>query len=60
MRYHSYVADKKTLSKDFEINAWTENENQFDEIMGIKHKTLAIEGVQFSPEAILTERGSIY
>lgn len=52
-RYHSLVIDKKSLSNDFEITAWTSD----NEIMGIKHRTLAIEGVQFHPEAILTEHG---
>ena len=57
-RYHSLVIDQKTLSNDFEITAWTkENDNSIEEIMGIKHRTLSIEGVQFHPEAILTEHG---
>lgn len=52
-RYHSLIIDKKTLPKDFEISAWTKE----GEIMGIRHKKLQIEGVQFHPESILTERG---
>ncbi|NIT14252.1 MAG: anthranilate/aminodeoxychorismate synthase component II [Candidatus Dadabacteria bacterium] len=52
-RYHSLIIDKKTLPKDFEISAWTKD----GEIMGIRHKKLNIEGVQFHPESILTERG---
>lgn len=52
-RYHSLVVDKKTLSCDFKITAWTEDQ----EIMGIKHRALALLGVQFHPEAILTEYG---
>ncbi|NIP37836.1 MAG: aminodeoxychorismate/anthranilate synthase component II [Candidatus Dadabacteria bacterium] len=52
-RYHSLIIDKKTLPKDFEISAWTKD----GEIMGIRHKKLQIEGVQFHPESILTERG---
>ncbi len=52
-RYHSLVIDKKTLSTDFDITAWTDD----GEIMGIKHRTFALEGVQFHPEAILTEHG---
>lgn len=57
-RYHSLVIDKPSLSSDFEITAWTEFEDgSVDEIMGIRHKTLALEGVQFHPEAILTEQG---
>ncbi len=57
-RYHSLVLDKNTLPDCLEITSWTENEDgSFDEIMGVKHKTLAIEGVQFHPESILTEQG---
>lgn len=52
-RYHSLVIDQKTLSSDFEITAWTEEE----EIMGIQHRVFPLEGVQFHPEAILTEHG---
>ena len=52
-RYHSLIIDKKTLPKEFEISAWTLQ----DEIMGIKHKKYQIEGVQFHPESILTVRG---
>lgn len=52
-RYHSLVIDRKTLSTDFEMTAWTDD----NEIMGIKHRTFALEGVQFHPEAILTEHG---
>ncbi len=52
-RYHSLIIDKKTLPKEFEISAWTKE----GEIMGIRHKKLQIEGVQFHPESILTERG---
>jgi len=56
-RYHSLVVDKETLPDCFEITAWTEVDGEFEEIMGIRHKTLAIEGVQFHPESILTEHG---
>ena len=52
-RYHSLLVKKDTLSSDFEISAWTD----MDEIMGIRHKTLRLEGVQFHPESILTESG---
>jgi len=52
-RYHSLIIDKETLSDDFEITAWTRE----DEIMGIRHKTLLIEGVQFHPESVLTTYG---
>ncbi|MEC6797711.1 aminodeoxychorismate/anthranilate synthase component II [Photobacterium sp. S4TG1] len=56
-RYHSLVVKVATLPDCFEITAWTELDGEFDEIMGIRHKTLALEGVQFHPESILTEQG---
>lgn len=57
-RYHSLVIDQKTLPDCLEITAWTQDEKgEFDEIMGVRHKALAIEGVQFHPESILTEQG---
>ena len=52
-RYHSLIVDRATLSSDFEVSAWTEQ----DELMGIRHKTLPIEGVQFHPESFLTNEG---
>ncbi len=57
-RYHSLVIDKDCLPDCLEITAWTEDDQgEMDEIMGIRHKTLAVEGVQFHPESILTEHG---
>jgi anthranilate synthase component 2 len=57
-RYHSLVIDKHTIPECLEITAWTENpDGSMDEIMGVRHKTLSIEGVQFHPESILTEHG---
>ncbi|CCQ10801.1 glutamine amidotransferase [Pseudoalteromonas luteoviolacea B = ATCC 29581] len=56
-RYHSLVVDKLTLPKDLKVTAWTEVENQFEEVMGLLHAERAIEGVQFHPEAILTQYG---
>ncbi len=57
-RYHSLVVDKDSLPKCLELTAWTENEEGLvDEIMGIRHRQLGIEGVQFHPESILTEHG---
>lgn len=57
-RYHSLVIKKEALPDCFDITAWTENtDGSVDEIMGVRHKTLAIEGVQFHPESILTEQG---
>ena len=52
-RYHSLVVERSSLPDCLEITAWTED----DEIMGIRHKTLAIEGIQFHPESILSEHG---
>ena len=57
-RYHSLVIEQATLPDCLEIIAWTQDEDgNIDEIMGIRHKTLDIEGVQFHPESILTEHG---
>lgn len=57
-RYHSLVVDKNTLPDCLEITAWTQNEDgSVDEIMGLRHKTLDIEGVQFHPESILSDHG---
>ena len=57
-RYHSLVIEKESLPECLEITAWTENaDGSMDEIMGVKHRTLAVEGVQFHPESILTEHG---
>ena len=52
-RYHSLVLNRKTLPECFEITA----ESDDNEIMGIRHKQLSIEGVQFHPESILTPNG---
>lgn len=57
-RYHSLVIDKETLPDCLEITAWTNNDDgSMEAIMGVRHKTLDIEGVQFHPESILTECG---
>lgn len=57
-RYHSLVIEKESIPDCLEITAWTQNEDgSMAEIMGVKHKTLALEGVQFHPESILTEHG---
>ncbi|MGB0662228.1 MAG: anthranilate synthase component II [Pontibacterium sp.] len=57
-RYHSLVIDQKTLPDCLEVTSWTQTpEGEFDEIMGVRHKTLDIEGVQFHPESIMTEQG---
>ncbi|NYT52812.1 MAG: aminodeoxychorismate/anthranilate synthase component II [Candidatus Vesicomyosocius endoextente] len=57
-RYHSLVAQQSTLPKCFEVTSWTKNnKGEVDEIMGVRHKEFATEGVQFHPESILTEQG---
>ena len=57
-RYHSLVVERDSLPDCFEITAWTQHEDgSMDEIMGLRHKTLDVEGVQFHPESILTEHG---
>ncbi|QWL57168.1 aminodeoxychorismate synthase component II [Aeromonas jandaei] len=59
-RYHSLVVERETLPDCFEITAWSEHvDGSFDEIMGLRHKTLNIEGVQFHPESILSEQGHL-
>ncbi len=52
-RYHSLVIDRSSLPDCLEITAWTED----NEIMGVRHKSLSIEGIQFHPESILSEHG---
>lgn len=56
-RYHSLVIAPETLPASFEVTAWSLHDGNVDEIMGIRHKTLPIEGVQFHPESILSEQG---
>jgi anthranilate synthase component 2 len=57
-RYHSLVVEQESLPDCLEVTAWTQNEaGELDEIMGLRHKTLPIAGVQFHPESILTEHG---
>jgi len=57
-RYHSLVIEKDTLPSCLEITAWTETDDgELDEIMGLRHRELDVEGVQFHPESILTEHG---
>jgi anthranilate synthase component 2 len=57
-RYHSLVIEQSSLPNCLEVTAWTENEvGTIDEIMGVRHRELAIEGVQFHPESIMTEQG---
>jgi anthranilate synthase component 2 len=57
-RYHSLVIEQASVPDCLEVTAWTENEDgSREEIMGVRHKELAIQGVQFHPESILTESG---
>ena len=57
-RYHSLVVDKATLPACLEITAWTENDDgSMEEIMGLRHRSHPVEGVQFHPESILTQHG---
>ncbi len=57
-RYHSLVIEKESLPECLEVTAWTQTEaGELDEIMGIRHKKLNIQGVQFHPESILTRHG---
>lgn len=57
-RYHSLAINQSTLPDCLEVTAWTQNDDgSIDEIMGVRHKQLAVEGVQFHPESILTQHG---
>lgn len=56
-RYHSLIVADGSLPDAFEITAWSLRDNQPDEIMGLRHRTLPLEGVQFHPESVLSEQG---
>lgn len=57
-RYHSLVVEQASLPDCLQVTAWTnDDDGKLDEIMGIRHKDFAIEGVQFHPESILTQHG---
>lgn len=56
-RYHSLVVAQQDLPDCLEVTAWTEVDGEIDAIMGLKHRELNVEGVQFHPESILTEHG---
>jgi len=57
-RYHSLVVEQASLPDCLEVTAWTEHaDGSLDEIMGLRHRSLPVEGVQFHPEALLTEHG---
>ena len=57
-RYHSLVVEQSSLPDCLEVTAWTENaDGSVEEIMGLRHRSHPVEGVQFHPESILTEHG---
>ncbi|MEC5320012.1 aminodeoxychorismate synthase component II [Brenneria populi subsp. brevivirga] len=56
-RYHSLVIEPASLPDCFAVTAWSERDGERDEIMGIRHRSLPLEGVQFHPESILSQQG---
>ncbi len=57
-RYHSLVIDRNSVPETLEVTAWTQNDDgTVEEIMGVRHKAMPIEGVQFHPESIMSEHG---
>lgn len=56
-RYHSLVIERSSLPDCLEVTAWTQKDGEVDEIMGVRHRELDVQGVQFHPESILTEHG---
>ena len=58
-RYHSLVIDSHTIPECLEVTAWTSHGNEIDEIMGVRHRSLPLMGVQFHPESIMTEHGHL-
>ncbi|MDZ7277011.1 aminodeoxychorismate synthase component II [Pantoea eucrina] len=56
-RYHSLVVERASLPAEFMVTAWSLRDGEPDEIMGFRHRTLPLEGVQFHPESILSEQG---
>src|SRR6185312_3087820 len=56
-RYHSLIVEEKTLPGELEVSAWTTEPDGSRTIMGLRHKTLPVEGVQFHPESVLTVEG---
>jgi anthranilate synthase component 2 len=57
-RYHSLIVEHSSVPECLEVTAWTQRDNgEVDELMGLRHKQLQVEGVQFHPESILTEHG---
>lgn len=56
-RYHSLIVEEKSLPAELEVSAWATEPDGSRTIMGLRHKTLPVEGVQFHPESVLTEEG---
>ena len=56
-RYHSLIVEESSLPKELEISARAQDKDGTSVIMGLRHKRLPVEGVQFHPESILTEQG---
>lgn len=56
-RYHSLIVEQETLPDCLEVTAWSLRDGKMDEIMGLRHRTLDVEGVQFHPESILSQQG---
>ena len=56
-RYHSLIVEEKGLPAELEVSAWTTEKDGTRTIMGLRHRTLAVEGVQFHPESVLTDAG---
>jgi len=56
-RYHSLIVSETNLPKDLEVSAWTSDKDGTRIIMGLRHKNLQVEGVQFHPESVLTDQG---
>ena len=56
-RYHSLIVEWNELPDELEVTAWTAADGKPDEIMGLRHRTLPLQGVQFHPESILSECG---
>ena len=57
-RYHSLIVDQDTLSNQFEVSAWSDTADGTREIMGIRHKSYPVFGLQFHPESFLTDDGT--
>jgi anthranilate synthase/aminodeoxychorismate synthase-like glutamine amidotransferase len=56
-RYHSLIVDEATLPAELNVSAWTDDKQGGRVIMGLRHKSFPLEGVQFHPESVLTEQG---